>query len=1329
MTDEWGIDERYVDAFGVQHSVPPETIEALREAMGPVSDRQGPVPLVVRSGERIEGVGPAELVLEDGSELTVEDAFPPDLPTGYHTVRSDEGERRLIVSPGRCYLPEGWRAWGWVAQLYAARSKASWGMGDLGDLRRLVRWSATELGAGFVLVNPLHATAPNAPQQASPYFPASRRFRNPIYLRVEDVPGAGEAGADLDRLAAEGRALNERRHIDRDEVWRLKLSALETIWDRGARDPDLEGWLGREGPALQEFATWCVLAEQFGANWREWPSEYHHPRAPAVSRFAKAHEDRVRFYAWLQWLTDSQLAAASDLVVIQDLPIGVDPNGADGWAWQDLLATGVTVGAPPDEFNVAGQNWGLPPFIPWRLTEAGYQPFADTIRATIPPAGGGLRVDHVMGLFRLWWIPAGAGAAEGAFVRYPAQDLLDILALESERARALVVGEDLGTVEAGVREAMAERGMLSYRLLWFEENDPEAWPAQALAAITTHDLPTVAGLWDGSDLDAQRELDLNPNEAGTAEIRDRLARSLDEDATAEDAVLAAHRLLAEAPSVLLAATLDDALAEPERPNMPGTDGLRANWSLALPVPLEDLEDHPLPRQVAGILAEAVGSAPVSGPVTAPVSAPVTAPVREDPSDRIEKWPGRAYPLGATYDGAGTNFSLFSEVAEGVELCLFDDDGVQRCVPLEEVDAFCWHTYLPGVGAGQRYGYRVHGPWAPEQGHRCNPAKLLLDPYAKAIEGEPDWGQACFGYNFGDEDSRNDDDSAAHVPRSVVHNPFFDWGNNRPPDIPLNESIIYELHVKGFTATHPDIPEQLRGTYAGLAYPAAVDYLVGLGITAVELLPVHQFVHDAHLLDRGLRNYWGYNSIGFFAPHNAYASTSQRGDQVTEFKAMVRTLHEAGLEVILDVVYNHTAEGNHLGPVLSFKGIDNAAYYRLVSDDPRFYYDTTGTGNSLHVGHPHTLQLIMDSLRYWVTEMRVDGFRFDLASALARQFHEVDRLAAFFELVQQDPVVSQAKLIAEPWDVGEGGYQVGNFPPQWSEWNGRYRDTVRDFWRGKPATVAEFASRLTGSSDLYQMDTRHPVASINFVTAHDGFTLADLVSYNEKHNEANGEDNADGDSDSRSWNCGAEGATDDPNILRCRARQQRNFLTTLLLSQGVPMLLAGDELGRTQRGNNNAYCQDNEISWVDWDAVDEALREFTRQLIALRRDHPVFRRRRWFHGRPIRGTVDLGWCKPDGAEMSDEDWDTRFIRSIGMFLNGQAITAPDLRGRRLRDDSFLVLFNASHDPVEWLLPEQWGQSWELVLDTADGHHADPLDSTAPIAVAARSTLVLRRHDEG
>jgi isoamylase len=693
---------------------------------------------------------------------------------------------------------------------------------------------------------------------------------------------------------------------------------------------------------------------------------------------------------------------------------------------------------------------------------------------------------------------------------------------------------------------------------------------------------------------------------------------------------------------------------------------------------------------------------------------------------IEVWPGRPYPLGATYDGTGTNFSLYSEAADAVELCLFDADGGETRVPLTEVDGFCWHGYLPRIGIGQRYGFRVHGPWNPAEGERCNPNKLLLDPYAKAIDGGVDWDPSCFPYDFGDPDSRNDANSAPHVPKVVVVSPYFDWGADRTPDVPLHQSVIYEVHVKGFTATHPDIPEALRGTYAGLAHPVAIDYLRSLGVTAVELQPVHQFVHDAHLVEQGLRNYWGYNSIGFFAPHNEYSSAGSDGSQVPEFKSMVRALHEADIEVILDVVYNHTAEGNHLGPVLSFKGIDNRAYYRLVPDDLAHYYDTTGTGNSLNMAHPHALQLIMDSLRYWVTEMHVDGFRFDLAATLARQFHDVDRLSAFFDLVQQDPVISQVKLIAEPWDVGEGGYQVGNFPPQWSEWNGRYRDTVRDVWRGEPAIVGELASRLTGSSDLYQSDSRRPSASVNFVTAHDGFTLRDLVSYNEKHNEANGEGNSDGESYNRSWNCGVEGPTDDPAVLDLRARQQRNLLTTLLLSQGVPMLLSGDEVGRTQRGNNNAYCQDNEISWFDWADIDEELLAFTTALVALRRDHPVFRRRRWFQGRPLRGTPDIVWLRPEGTEMTEADWSKGHQTCVGMFLNGQAITSPGPRGERIVDDSFLVLINASPEPRKWSISGPWGDRWHRILDTTNGPPEEGDEEVAgEVELSDRSILVLRR----
>jgi isoamylase len=718
------------------------------------------------------------------------------------------------------------------------------------------------------------------------------------------------------------------------------------------------------------------------------------------------------------------------------------------------------------------------------------------------------------------------------------------------------------------------------------------------------------------------------------------------------------------------------------------------------------------------------------------------------------WPGDSYPLGASYDGAGTNFAVFSEVAEQVDLCLFADDGAETRVALREVDGFIWHGYLPGVGPGQRYGYRVHGPYDPAAGHRCNPAKLLLDPYTKAIEGSVRWDPAVYAYPFGYPDERNDSDSAPYMPRSVVVNPYFDWRFDRPPRIPYHETVIYEAHVRGLTRLHPEIPEELRGTYQGLAHPAVVRYLQQLGITAVELMPVHQFVSDNILADRGLANYWGYNTIGFFAPHNAYCASGSRGEQITEFKSMVRALHEAGIEVILDVVYNHTAEGNHLGPTLSFRGIDNAAYYRLADSDPRFYLDTTGTGNSLLMRHPHVLQMIMDSLRYWVTEMHVDGFRFDLAAALARQFHEVDRLSAFFDLVQQDPVVSQVKLIAEPWDVGEGGYQVGNFPPLWSEWNGKYRDTARDFWRGQPATLGEFASRLTGSSDLYAADTRRPVASVNFVTCHDGFTLHDLVSYEHKHNEANGEDNQDGSNDNRSWNCGAEGPTRRPAVVALRERQKRNYLAALFLSQGVPMLLAGDEMGRTQQGNNNAYCQDNEISWVRWQAAGAApaagrparrarsaaqarnqeLLAFARVLIQFRADHPVFRRRRFFQGKAIRGVPhqlgDIAWFTPAGQEMTDADWETGSANSLTVFLNGDAISELGRRGEPIRDDSFLLLFNAGELDLEFALPPtRYGVLWTKVLDTAvPVISAQDVTVVKPgdlVTVPGRSIQVLRR----
>ena len=701
---------------------------------------------------------------------------------------------------------------------------------------------------------------------------------------------------------------------------------------------------------------------------------------------------------------------------------------------------------------------------------------------------------------------------------------------------------------------------------------------------------------------------------------------------------------------------------------------------------------------------------------------------------MEIWPGTAYPLGATFDGAGTNFALFSEVAQRVELCLFDNDGNETRLDLPEVDALVWHGYLPRVGVGQRYGYRVHGPYDPAKGQRCNPAKLLLDPYAKAIEGSTDWHESLFGYHFEDPRQRNEIDSAPHMMKSVVISPFFDWQNDRNPRTPYHETVIYEAHVKGLTMTHPDIPEEIRGTYAALAHPVMIEHLKKLGVTAVELMPVHQFVQDHHLVQRGLSNYWGYNTIGFFAPQNSYSSSGETGQQVLEFKAMVRDLHNAGIEVILDVVYNHTAEGSNMGPTMSFRGIDNQAYYRLVDGDPEHYYDTTGTGNTLLMRHPHVLQLIMDSLRYWVTEMHVDGFRFDLASSLARQFHEVDRLSAFFDLVQQDPIISQVKLIAEPWDVGEGGYQVGNFPPLWTEWNGQYRDTVRDFWRGESATMAEFASRLTGSADLYQEDGRRPIASINFVTAHDGFTLNDLVSYNDKHNEANGEGSADGERHNRSWNSGVEGETEDLEVIALREKQKRNLITTLFLSQGVPMLLHGDELGRTQGGNNNAYCQDNEISWVDWKAAREnfTLTGFTELVSKLRRDHPVFRRRRFFQGDPALGSEseigDIAWFTPAGQHMSGDDWRNGYAKSLAVFLNGDAIAEPTTRGEPIVDGSFLMLFNAHHEDMAFTVPKEiYGERWEVVTDTAAPIVEDRPSARAgePVTVEARSILVLRR----
>ena len=704
---------------------------------------------------------------------------------------------------------------------------------------------------------------------------------------------------------------------------------------------------------------------------------------------------------------------------------------------------------------------------------------------------------------------------------------------------------------------------------------------------------------------------------------------------------------------------------------------------------------------------------------------------------MEIWPGTPYPLGATFNGSGTNFAVFSEAADAVELCLVDTDGAERRIPLTEVDGFVWHAYLPGIEPGQRYGYRVHGPFDPWAGHRCNPAKLLLDPYAKAIEGQIDGDESLFSYRFDDHAAFNDLDSLGHTMLSVVVNPFFDWGDDRPPRHEYHETVIYEAHVKGLTMIHPDIPEGIRGTYAAIAHPAIIQHLTDLGVTALELMPVHQFVQDSTLADKGLTNYWGYNTIGFFAPHNAYSSAGQLGQQVMEFKAMVKALHEADIEVILDVVYNHTAEGNNFGPTLCFRGLDNAAYYRLVDSDRSHYYDTTGTGNSLLMRHPHVLQLIMDSLRYWVTEMHVDGFRFDLAATLARQFHEVDRLSAFFDIVQQDPVVSQVKLIAEPWDVGDGGYQVGNFPPLWTEWNGKYRDTVRDFWRGEPSTLGEFASRVTGSSDLYQDDGRHPIASINFIVAHDGFTLRDLVSYHYKRNEDNGEGGADGENHNRSWNCGAEGETDDATVLAMRRRQLRNFLTTLLLSQGVPMIAHGDELGRTQRGNNNVYCQDNELSWVDWNLAEwqHDLLAFTRRLTRLRREHPVFRRRRFFTGQATKGGEsdigDIAWFSPCGQHMTPEDWANGYARTLMIFLNGERLLEPDKRGQPVLDDSYLLLFNAHFEPVDFTIPAaDYGAWWGVELDTADDEDDDDAscDTFVPgdvIRVESRSVILLCR----
>jgi isoamylase len=700
----------------------------------------------------------------------------------------------------------------------------------------------------------------------------------------------------------------------------------------------------------------------------------------------------------------------------------------------------------------------------------------------------------------------------------------------------------------------------------------------------------------------------------------------------------------------------------------------------------------------------------------------------------EAWPGYPFPLGPVWDGNGTNFSLFSENAERVELCLFDGDDAETRVEVTERTAFNWHCYLPGVGPGQRYGYRVHGAYEPEQGHRFNAAKLLIDPYAKSIEGAVDWDAASVlpyrptGSADADLEPDGGDDARA-IPKCVVVDPSFDWEGDHWPQTPWHETVIYEVHVKGFTKRHPTVREDLRGTYAGLASDEAIAYFKELGVTAVELLPVHHIVDESFLRERGLTNYWGYSSIGYLAPHALYAATGTRGAQVTEFKGMVKALHRAGIEVILDVVYNHTAEGNHLGPMLGFKGVDNSSYYRLMPDEPRFYMDFTGTGNSLNPVHPSVLRLIMDSLRYFVIDCHVDGFRFDLASALAREFYEVDRLSAFFDTIHQDPVLSQVKLIAEPWDVGPGGYQVGNFPVLWAEWNGLYRDTIRDFWRAQ-ASVAQFASRFTGSSDLYQEDGRAPFASINFVTAHDGFTLRDLVSYNEKHNEANGENNRDGTDDNRSWNCGVEGPTDDPAVDALRARQRRNFLATLFLSQGVPMLLGGDELGRTQGGNNNAWCQDNEISWFDWEDADEDSLEYTRRLIRLRREHPVFRRQHFLTGRAVSGSglPDVWWFRPDGRRMTQRDWQRGDAHTLGVFLNGQELATRSPQGEPLVDDSFLLLFNSYFEPVTFTLPtRRFGRGWVRVLSTAEPEKTEDeiILARGEVTIADRAMLLLRR----
>ncbi|NIJ54298.1 glycogen debranching protein GlgX [Dyadobacter arcticus] len=708
-------------------------------------------------------------------------------------------------------------------------------------------------------------------------------------------------------------------------------------------------------------------------------------------------------------------------------------------------------------------------------------------------------------------------------------------------------------------------------------------------------------------------------------------------------------------------------------------------------------------------------------------------------DNVIVYPGKPYPLGATWDNEGVNFALYSENATDVELCLFDrPDSLTENVRIQikEVSQHIWHVYVPGLKPGQLYGYRVHGQYEPTVGLRFNPNKLLIDPYAKSISGTIQWHDALFGYIIGDpagDLSYSELDSACYVPKSVVIDHHFDWEDVQPPGIPYHDTIIYEAHVKGFTNLHPDIPEAIRGSYAGLAHPASIDYLKKLGITAIELMPVHHFISDRHLKEKGLTNYWGYNSIGFFAPDVRYSSTGTHGEQVVEFKNMVKEMHKAGIEVILDVVYNHTGEGNQMGPTISFRGIDNMSYYRLM--DGRYYMDYTGTGNTLNARLPSVLRLIMDSLRYWITEMHVDGFRFDLASTLARELHAVDRLSAFFDIIHQDPVISQVKLIAEPWDIGHDGYQVGKFPNGWAEWNGRYRDCIRDYWRGADSMLAEFAERFTGSSDLYKAEDRTPTASINFITAHDGFTLNDLVSYNEKRNMANGENSMDGESHNQSWNCGVEGPTTDQEILDLRNKQKRNFLTTLFLSQGVPMLVAGDEWGRSQGGNNNAYGQDNEISWLNWEQADEKLLRFTQQLIAFVKTHPTFRRKHWFRGMPIKGKglEDIAWFLPEGTEMPEENWKHDHAKSLGVFLNGKGIRHMDPKGKPIYDDSFYMIFNAHYEPVNYILPpEKYGSQWRKVIDTANScvsNDGQVVKAGSSVIVDSRSVMVFKHALEG